>query len=201
MQSPIVADGYGKLYNKEKVLQYLLEMKKSKDNNKEKEEGKNGGIKEERGNTIKSLNDVQQLQISLDTSKGILECPVSNIIIDLQKDTDVKLSDAQFSYIVPCGCSMNTKMLYELIGLKSLDVISEETNKACPHCNATFDARNIIPISAYLGDSRIKNRLQERLERLQGENLFHNLKPRKTRAKRKSTSSNTEEKETKRKKC
>jgi hypothetical protein len=192
LRKPIVADGMGRLYCKEKILEYLIEQKK-----RDKEEGAKG--KKDQKMNIKSLNEVQLVNVDIDIEQGILKCPASNITIDLNKDTDVKLADAQFSYIVPCGCTMNAKMLNELVGLKTSDMLTEKSMHKCPSCGGSFDARDIIPISASLIDNRLKERLQERLTRLTSEGLYHNLKPRKMRNKRKHDA-NEEGKQLKRKK-
>lgn len=168
LQKPIVSDGHGNLYNKEKVIEYLLDKRKTKGKDK-------GGGKGEREEVeIESINDVFQLNIDLES--GLLKCPLLNNTVDVTKDDKVKLSDVQFAYIVPCGCTMNSKILRELVK----DGEGEpRVESKCPVCGTEFDVSNIIEINPQ--SEKTKAELQSRMERLRKEGFFHNLKARKSK--------------------
>lgn len=175
LNKPIVSDYLGNLYNKEDVISYLLDRKR------------NGG---EKRCEIESLNDIVLLNIKLD--EHILECPLSNKRLDIEKDLNLKLSDVQFSYIVPCGCTMNTKMLRELIGYDKMDLKEEENlDNKCPVCLNVFKLSNIVDINPQ--DKEIENSLKSRMGNLKEKGLNHNLKPQKVKKRRKQNSEQNNE--------
>lgn len=175
LNKPIVSDYLGNLYNKEDVISYLLDRKR------------NGG---EKRCEIESLNDIVLLNIKLD--EHILECPLSNKRLDIEKDLNLKLSDVQFSYIVPCGCTMNTKILRELIGYDKMDLKEEENlDHKCPVCLNVFKLSNIVDINPQ--DKEIENSLKSRMGNLKEKGLNHNLKPQKVKKRRKQSSEQNNE--------
>ena len=174
LAAPVVSDSSGYLYNKEKVLQYLLDRKKD------------GGIGRDVP-TIGSLNDVVQLDIKLQGNR--LTCPLSGTTLDIDHDGDLKLSDVQFCYIVPCGCTVNSNILRELVEDSEQDAADRkgagaEAVKTCPVCFTPFTLSNIIDINPQ--DTAGQKRLQLRIDKLKTDGLYHNLKPRKTKKKRRS---------------
>lgn len=89
--SPIVSDCMGNLYNKEAILEALLDKKPPEH--------------------VRSLKDVVDLKIELDVDQGVIVCPVSGKY-DLQNCSSDRL---RFCYLVPCGCVMNRSALDELL--------------------------------------------------------------------------------------
>ena len=172
LAAPVVSDCRGYLYNKEKVLQHLLDRRKD------------GGVSQD-APTIESLNDVVQLDIKLEGNK--LTCPLSGLTLDIDDEGDLKLSDVQFSYIVPCGCTVNSKILRELVGdsaeLGERKGAETEAAKKCPVCSSLFTLSNIVDINPQ--DTATQRRLQLRMDNLKAGGFYHNLKRRKTKKKRK----------------
>lgn len=148
------------MYNKEAVLLDLIENKHNDVKNKD----------------FTSINDFVTLKI--DIKHNHLNCIVSNTSIDLNNDNpkDLKLSDIQFSYIVPCGCTMNTKILKGLIS-------SDDEIIKCPSCSNPFRSSDIIDINSQ--DEKVKEVLKERLNRLLQSGFYHNLKKIKPKKKHK----------------
>lgn len=184
LAKPIVSDWNGFLYNKEKVLEYLLDRRRDGGDTMRKKKEREGLP------DFESLNDVVQLKIGLEKNK--LTCPLSNITLDITKDQDLKLSDVQFSYIVPCGCTMNTKILRELGGFSEETSrvgkeTAEETAKNCPVCSTPFNVSDIIDINPQ--NSKSKDRLLLRKDRLRAQGLYHNLKRRKAKKLKRSRDS------------
>lgn len=116
---------------------------------------------------VKSVNDLVDVNAHLD--KGILECPVSGIKIDIENDTCRNINDIRFSYIVPCGCLINSKTLNNLIS-ETKDSIDEK----CPVCNTAFEVTNVIEINPK--SDILHNRLKQRINKLQENGKYHNLK-------------------------
>ncbi|KAI5960384.1 rtf2 [Candida pseudojiufengensis] len=113
--SPIVGDFKGKLYIKEKILQYLLEVKLDKSKLKVQFQH------------LKTLKDLKTVTITWKIIKNIphFQCPIT-------KELDDK---THYSYLRTCGCVMSYKLLKEL--KKSLSDGSTKTSQ-CPICNKTF---------------------------------------------------------------
>lgn len=178
LAAPVVSDCRGYLYNKEKVLQHLLDRRKD------------GSVSGD-APKIESLNDVVQLDVKLEGNK--LTCPLSGLTLDTDHDGDYKLSDVQFSYIVPCGCTVNSKILRELVGdsKESGELKGAETEaaKKCPVCSSLFTLSNIVDINPQ--DTATQKRLQIRIDNLKAGGFYHNLKRRKTK-KRKRSGDNTD---------
>lgn len=160
LRKPVVGDAMGMLYNKEDVLLYLLDKKKDK----EKEVSIN----------IKSINDVVQLNVQLENGK--LTCPLSNKTLDIDENVEtgkLNFTDVQFSYLVPCGCVMNSKLLKEVVGDK------DKVEGKCPVCSTSFKMCDVIDIYPY--DSKSRKRLEDRMKMLKAKGYYHNLKERKTK--------------------
>ncbi|KAB5592984.1 Protein RTF2 [Ceratobasidium theobromae] len=130
LQEPIVSCVMGKLYNKDAIIEYLLDKSAYGDG-------------EEICGHVKSLRDVKQLKLtpnpaaatsqSSDKPKPAFVCPLT------LKEMSGSLP---FSYLVPCGCVFSTA------GLKAVAKPSEDKNKErvdgtpekepCPQCGKKF---------------------------------------------------------------
>lgn len=161
MQKPIVSDYLGYLYNKEDIIQYLLDKKRGNE------------VKGLEDVEISSLNDFVELKIDLCPEEGTLKCLVSDLKVNINDDSKVGLRDVMFSYIVPCGCVMNTKMLHSLINSSGED---DDVNSElkCPACSTKFRAVDIIDINNL--DEKVKEKLDKRMKRLRDDGQYHNLK-------------------------
>ncbi|KAI5969126.1 rtf2 [Candida margitis] len=116
--NPVVGDFKGKLYIKEKILQYLLECKLNKLNIQLQFQH------------LKSLKDLRTVKITWDIINDIahFQCPIT-------KELDDKTS---YSYLRPCGCVMSYKLLKELKrSLKTVEA-SDQIEAHCPVCNKEF---------------------------------------------------------------
>ncbi|KAI5953419.1 rtf2 [Candida jiufengensis] len=111
--APIVGDYRGKLYIKEKILQYLLEVKLDK-------------LKLQlQFQHLKSLKDLKTVTITWKLIKDVahFQCPIT-------KELDEKTS---YTYLRPCGCVMSYRLLLEL--KKNL---GDAAQSKCPVCNQKF---------------------------------------------------------------
>lgn len=92
---PIVSDYLGRLYLKEKVLEYIIN--KSSSNALEH---------------ITSMKDIVDTKINwkLVNSKYYIECPITHII---------KTKNSEYGYLRECGCVVSYKLLQKLMSLKS----------------------------------------------------------------------------------
>ncbi|KAI5954761.1 rtf2 [Candida theae] len=175
--NPIVGDFKGKLYIKEKILQYMLDCKLDK-------------LKRQlQFQHLKSLKDLQTVKITWDVINDIahFQCPVT-------KELDYK---ASYSYLRPCGCVMSYKLLKELKkSLKSLK--SRETSTHieahCPVCNHEFTFDYDLVIINPTDKSDFSEFNEENYEYLRTVlHLSHAKEPLKKKKKRKSESEDAEE--------
>ncbi|KAL8861473.1 MAG: hypothetical protein Q9178_001997 [Gyalolechia marmorata] len=172
LSPPIVSDSTGNLYNKDAVLENLLSTTK---------DGQDGNVagNELTSGTIKSLRDVVEVRFSIEeheeqsnskSSELRMVCPV----------TGKRLGPGvKAVYLVPCGHAFAETAVREMPG------------EHCLECNDPYSPENIIPILPV--SPADKDRLRDRLSRLQSEGLTHSLK--KTPGsgkKRKKTQSNKE---------
>ncbi|CAX44804.1 conserved hypothetical protein [Candida dubliniensis CD36] len=111
---PIVGDYKGKLYIKEKLLQYLLDIKMNK-----------SSIKSEFSH-IKSLKDICPVTVSwtIINREPFIECPV------------IKKVEKSYLYLRSCGCLISKKALNELSETKE--------ERKCPNCNVIFYDYDIV---------------------------------------------------------
>lgn len=111
---PIVSDYKGKLYIKEKLLQYLLDIKMNKHS-----------VKSEFSH-IKLLKDICPVTVSwtIINKEPFIECPVTK---EVQKS---------YLYLRSCGCLISKKALNEFSKTK--------TEKKCPNCNVDFCDFDIV---------------------------------------------------------
>ncbi|CCO27907.1 Protein RTF2 homolog OS=Gallus gallus GN=RTFDC1 PE=2 SV=1 [Rhizoctonia solani AG-1 IB] len=152
LQEPVVSCVIGKLYNKDAVIEFLLDRTAYGDG-------------EDICGHIKSLKDVKQLKLTpnpavstsqeSDKPKSPFVCPLT------LKEMSGSLP---FSYLVPCGCVFSTA------GLKAVAKPSEDKDKAevaaekepCPQCGKKFTNKS----AAVGGDVRTINPEPEEAQKM-----------------------------------
>lgn len=159
LAQPVVSDSSGKLYNKDTILEYLVEGSR-----KEEAERETKGA-------VKSLKDVVEVKFELDTGDGegrfktngatsttttkkqAWKCPVTG---------DRLGPGSKAVYLVPCGHAFSGSAIKEVSGEK------------CLACDAEYASNDIIPINPCV-DTDIA-RLSLRAKTLQEKGLTHSLK-------------------------
>ncbi|EMC92973.1 hypothetical protein BAUCODRAFT_76874 [Baudoinia panamericana UAMH 10762] len=147
LAQPIVSDSAGKLYNKDTILEYLVE----------------GARKDEAENatqgSIKSLKDVVEVKFTVNadaTTKIAREawvCPVTG---------DKLGPGSKAVYLVPCGHAF------------SATAIKEVSGERCLTCETEYASNDIIPILPAVATDIA--RLSLRVKTLQEKGLTHSLK-------------------------
>ncbi|GME83583.1 unnamed protein product [Ambrosiozyma monospora] len=169
LSEPIVSDYKGQLFNKEAVVEYLLDKSES------------GGLKAKpEFSHINSLGDVVEIHLVYDEVKQVISCPLSEISIDLKNESLDDLTKIELCYIVPCGCCMDRFTLHELVELQR-NKIKEQGKKTsdsdyleamkCPVCGGEFNTRDVVSIG---GSNTLRDKRIEELKKL---GLRHSLKP------------------------
>ncbi|KAI4249212.1 MAG: hypothetical protein L6R40_000670 [Gallowayella cf. fulva] len=148
---PIVSDSTGNLYNKDAVLEDLLSADKHGQESNERRAG-----------TIRTLRDVVEVRFKIEdgeesgertSSEVRMMCPV----------TGKRLGPGvKAVYLVPCGHAFAETAVREMPG------------EQCLECNEAYSPLNMIPILPITAAD--KDRLRDRLSRLQSEGLTHSLK-------------------------
>ena len=147
LETPIVSDTSGKLYNKATILEYLVEGTRKED------------FERETQGAVKSLKDIVEVKFELDTDgdatkkKQAFKCPVTG---------DKLGPGSKAVYIVPCGHAFSGAAIKEVSGEK------------CLTCDVEYASNDIIPINS-LVDTDIA-RLSLRAKTLQEKGLTHSLK-------------------------
>ncbi|KAL9595694.1 MAG: hypothetical protein Q9219_006290 [cf. Caloplaca sp. 3 TL-2023] len=151
---PIVSDSTGNLYNKDAVLQHLLDSA-------ETGHDENVAGNDRTSGTIKGLRDVVEVKFAIDeeedgqkeSSTTRLVCPVSGKRLG---------PGVKAVYLVPCGHAFAESAIREMPG------------ERCLQCDELYVTENIISIlPTSLTD---KDRLRERILKLQSTGLTHSLK-------------------------
>ena len=144
---PVVSDCHGKLYNKDTILEYLVEGSR-----KEVAERETQGA-------VKTLKDVVEVKFELDAEASVKgkneawKCPI----------TGDRLGPASKAvYLVPCGHAFSGAAIKEVSGEK------------CLQCETAYASNDMIPILA-TSDTDIA-RLLLRSKTLQEKGLTHSLK-------------------------
>jgi len=147
LAQPVVSDSSGKLYNKDTILEYLIE----------------GAWKEEAEKitqrAIKSVKDVVEVKFNVDeaaTAKAkseVWKCPVTG---------DKLGPGSKAVYLVPCGHAFSSSAIKEVSGEKCL---------TCETEYASNDIISILPTAA-----TDVARLSLRVKMLQEKGLSHSLK-------------------------
>lgn len=166
LQQPIVSDAYGKLYNKDTVLEFLLEGTREAD------------VERVSHGSIQSLRDVVELKFHVDaqsrelnTKRVIWTCPITG---------DKLGPGAKAVYIVPCG---------HVFSASAQKAVSAER---CLSCETEYAANDVIPIVPVTDDDIA--RLTLRLKTLQAKALTHSLKKASSSKKRKKAESSVDDK-------
>lgn len=147
LAQPIVSDSSGKLYNKDTILEYLVEGTRKEDAERETK------------GAVKSLKDVVEVKFELDdsnageTKKQAWKCPVTG---------DRLGPGSKAVYIVPCGHAFSGSAIKEVSGEK------------CLTCDTEYASNDIIPINSMV-DTDIAH-LILRSKILQERGLTHSLK-------------------------
>ncbi|KAI6788838.1 DUF602-domain-containing protein [Hortaea werneckii] len=147
LSRPIVSDSNGKLYNKDTVLEFLVEGAYKED----AERITNGAIK--------SLKDIIEVKFDVDEEatatdkQEIWKCPVTG---------DKLGPGSKAAYIVPCGHAFSGSAIKEVSGEK------------CLTCDTAYASNDIIPILP-TSETDVA-RLQLRIKTLQEKGLAHSLK-------------------------
>ncbi|KAF8645055.1 hypothetical protein AX16_008113 [Volvariella volvacea WC 439] len=178
LQEPIVSCELGGLYNKDSIIEYLLD-------------NSSYGDGEEICGHIRSLKDVRTLKLTLNTApvspdesnsaeRAQFVCPL----------TMKEMNGSQpFIYLNSCGC------VFSMAGLKEMNTMSSSTNNsdsrehsqvnACPQCGQQYSqSEDIIPLNP--GDAEIAG-LRASMERRRA------LEPTKKQKKRKNGASRGED--------
>lgn len=148
LAQPVVSDSSGKLYNKDTILEYLVEGARKEDAERETK------------GAVKSLKDVVEVKFELDESdasgsakKQAWKCPITG---------DRLGPGSKAAYIVPCGHAFSGSAIKEVSGEK------------CLTCDTEYASNDIIPINPMV-DTEIA-RLILRSKTLQERGLTHSLK-------------------------
>ncbi|KAL8731148.1 MAG: hypothetical protein Q9181_004395 [Wetmoreana brouardii] len=154
---PIVSDSTGNLYNKDAVLEKLLDSSK----NIGQEDNVAGD--ERTAGTIKSLRDVVEVRFKLDEENDNGEVSKLGGLRLVCLVTGKRLGPGvKAVYIVPCGHAFSENAVREMAG------------EQCLECNEPYTADNVIPILPT--STAEKDRLRDRASRLQSAGLTHSLK-------------------------
>lgn len=145
---PVVSDCSGKLYNKDTILEYLVEGSRKED-----------ADTVTRG-AVKSLKDVVEVHFEVDkeahngaAQHGIWKCPVTG---------DRLGPGSKAVYLVPCGHAF------------SGNAIKEVSGERCITCDTEYASNDIIPVLS-TSETDIA-RLSLRTKTLQEKGLTHSLK-------------------------
>ncbi|RLV96284.1 Replication termination factor 2 [Spathaspora sp. JA1] len=161
---PIVGDYKGRLYLKEKILQYIIDSKQDKS----KINPKFNHI-----NSLKDLCDVIVAEWDKNTNGGpCIRCPI----------TKISGGRCTYGYLRPCGCLMSYKAISDLNHKNS-------SQDKCPNCDTPFDNSCDVVIVNPLGKDEYNKVNQRSYEQLQKLHLSHSKKPLKKSKKEKNVSS------------
>lgn len=149
LEQPVVSDSSGKLYNKDSILEFLVEG-----NRKEDAESVTQGL-------VKSLKDIVEVKFEIDRddsskttgSSSVWRCPVTG---------DRLGPGSRAAYIVPCGHAFSGNAIKEVSGEK------------CITCDTEYASNDVIPILP-TSETDIA-RLSLRIKTLQEKGLTHSLK-------------------------
>lgn len=151
LTQPIVSDTYGKLYNKDVILEFLVEGSRREDAERITQ------------GAVKSLKDVVELRFEVDPDatanvtrthgREVWRCPVTG---------DQLGPGSKAVYIVPCGHVFSASAIKEVSGEK------------CLSCEVEYASNDIIPILPTV-DTDIA-RLAVRMKTLKEKGLTHSLK-------------------------
>ncbi|WPG99324.1 DUF602-domain-containing protein [Acrodontium crateriforme] len=143
---PIVSDSAGRLYNKDTILEFLIQGARKDD----AERVCRGGVN--------SLKDVVEVHFELDgdatkTANEVWKCPVTNTRLG---------PGSKAAYLVPCGHAFSGSALKEVSSSK------------CLVCDVAYAPSDVIPILP-LAETDVA-RLALRMQMLKEKGLAHSLK-------------------------
>jgi len=149
LQRPIVVDSYGLLYNKDAILEYLLDRAKF-----------------EHGPTyIKKMKDVKELQLTENSSFKLNHNDLGNEYLDVYSSpficslTGLEMNGKfKFCAIWTCGCVLSDR------ALRSVNGNSTEDKLSCPKCGQEYSSNDDVIILNPEGDDIIL--MEQRRERL-----------------------------------
>lgn len=147
LAQPVVSDCSGKLYNKDTILEYLVEGSRKEDAERITQ------------GSIKSLKDVVEVKFEAGASDGMKASKVTWVC----PITGDKLGPSSKAvYLVPCGHAFSGVAIKEVSGEK------------CLTCDTEYAANDIIPIIPVVDTDMA--RLALRVKTLQEKGLSHSLK-------------------------
>lgn len=118
LAAPVVSDATGKLYNKDTILEYLVEGAR-----KEEAERETKGA-------VKSLKDVVEVKFETDADTKAWKCPVTG---------DKLGAGSKAVYIVPCGHAFSASAIKEVSGEKCLTCDAEYASNDIIPINSLVD--------------------------------------------------------------
>ncbi|KAI4218441.1 MAG: hypothetical protein LQ349_008717 [Xanthoria aureola] len=161
LSPPIVSDSTGNLYNKDAVLENLLNT------SKDSQDGNIAGNERTAG-TIKSLRDIVEVRFRIEEEEEEEEgkedsATRSNELRLVCPVTGKRLGPGvKAVYLAPCGHAFAETAVREMPG------------EQCLECNEPYSTENVIPILPVSPTD--KDRLRDRLSKLQSDGLTHSLK-------------------------
>ena len=169
LRHPVVSDALGTLYNKDAVLDYLLDVGKG---GREVEKGELEKRGEAFKDRLRGLRDVVEVRFKSEGAEGSQRwtCPVTGKGLG---------PGTRAVYLVPCGHAFGESVFKEMPGDFCLLVRSIYGNSGTRtlirwQCNEPYIAENIVPI---LPTSQTdKDRLEQRIAVLKTQGLTHSLK-------------------------
>ena len=168
---PVVSDALGTLYNKDAVIDYLLNVGKEGGEVEKTELEKRGEAFKDR---LRGLRDI--VEVSFHTEgpgkNQRWVCPVTGKVLG---------PGARAVYLVPCGHAFGEAVFKEMPGDACLLVCPNFAKPHVPYknadtlqCNEPYTPENIIPILPV--SQTDKDRLEQRIENLKSRGLTHSLK-------------------------
>ncbi|KAJ1722662.1 Replication termination factor 2 [Coemansia erecta] len=145
LEQPIVGDGIGRLYNREAILEYLLDSSAFGDNTSIYAHIKS--IKDVRTLTLKANPLRDETKTSDEQSAARFVCPIT------MKEMNGNLP---FEFSWPCGCVYSAQARKEMQSAGSLDT-------ECIVCNGHVEAEDVVPINSL--DPDVLDRLKGHMER------------------------------------
>ncbi|KAK3112607.1 Replication termination factor 2 [Teratosphaeriaceae sp. CCFEE 6253] len=147
LAQPIVSDSSGKLYNKDTILEYLVEGSRKADAERITQ------------GAVKSLKDVVEVKLELDpeataeAKHEVWRCPITG---------DRLGPGSKAAYLVPCGHAFSGAAIKAVSG------------ERCPGCETEYAGNDVIPILSVVETDVV--RLALRVKTLGEKGLAHSLK-------------------------
>ncbi|KAL8867980.1 MAG: hypothetical protein Q9174_005299 [Haloplaca sp. 1 TL-2023] len=152
---PIVSDSTGNLYNKDAVLEKLIDASQAK-------EEENVAGSHQTSGTIKNLRDVVELQFKTEDPHEKVKGTPAALKLVCSVTGKTLGPGVRAVYIVPCGHAF------------SECAVREMASEQCLECNEPYSPDNLIPILPTT--TADEDRLRNRASKLQASGLTHSLK-------------------------